>query len=742
MQPSSCNTFDKFEIQDTNLLTRGLSASICSLMKITLRKRFTLTIMLLTLMAVSLISVALIMLSRDDLQTLTDNNLTTLSEYAEQHTLQTMEFTANQLAESLTQPIYDGDFADIEALIRAALTNSMVNAIEVAGPDRIIRHTDKDLLDDSGRALMLSDDDWISLRNGETRITTSDSAINATAPVLRDGSLLGIVHLQANDADLLSPFRLAESEIRDTANQRVFFYSLVALSVALGLLLVTLIAADMLSRYLSQPILKLREHALSIGRGQLDGMQRVDRDDEIGDLAKAIYNMADDLEMQNQSVKFLAFHDPLTGLANRVNFQSQLEAKLQEAESNRQQLALLFIDIDDFKEINDSRGHDVGDRALRMIADRLTRVVNSVASQFDHVHVARVGGDEFTVVIGDLDNNEQAARMAEDILKRISEPVVIDEQLFNISGSIGVAIYPQDGETASSLLNNSDAAMYTSKNLGKGTYRFYEPDMNDEQYRSTVIKSEFKAALSAKDQLELRYQPLINLFTGEMVGAEALIRWHHPRLGLLPPDQFIAIVEHNEIALPTDLWVIENTIALLEKIDLKKFTNFKMSINISASNLIRKQFTSSIQASIQKKEYVVDRIKLEITETFLHSDENQAREALQALRHMGFSVWLDEFCTGYSSLNHLKTFPVEGIKIDQSFVSNLAGSPNDRKMVSALLGLAHAFSVEVIAEGIDNERSLEFLRAHGCRIGQGMLLGKPMTADELLTAIGSPSRPS
>jgi diguanylate cyclase (GGDEF)-like protein len=423
-----------------------------------------------------------------------------------------------------------------------------------------------------------------------------------------------------------------------------------------------------------------------------------------------------------------------------VNFQSQLEAKLHEAEDNRKIIALLFIDVDDFKEINDSRGHDVGDRALRMIADRLSRAVSAATREFDHLHLARVGGDEFTIVVGNLENNEQAARLAEDLLKRIAEPIVVEEQLFNISGSIGIAVYPQDGETASSLLNNADAAMYRSKNLGKGTYRFYEPDMNNELFRSSVVKAEFKAALASPDQLELRYQPLVNLFSGEVVGAEALIRWHHPRLGLLPPDEFIAIVEHNEIALPTDLWVLERALDLLQKLDFSAFPEFAMSINISASNLVRKQFTSSIQKIINDKAHIVHRVKLEITETFLHTDERQALEALQALRQMGFGVWLDDFGTGYSSLNHLKTFPVEGIKIDQSFISNLAGSANDRRMVSALLGLAHAFSVHVIAEGIDNQQSLEFLRTQGCRIGQGMMLGKPMSDQDLINFISAGDR--
>lgn len=698
-------------------------------MNLSLRFRFTATILSFAGIVALLLSLALISLSRSDLRSTTLFHLQLLQEDEREELFEEMERAANDILNALPGNTLDSTFLSeqistnhISPLFGIRVTTTEGQALAEAGES------------DGGTndaLLPLTENDLQQLLRGQTlRIISADRVELAQPAEIGDDRF--IIFIGGSRTALMSQFLALQSETLARANQRVLVYSLIAFSIVLVVIVFGFVAGNQLVGNLTDPILKLRDHAHAIGKGQFENFNLVERSDELGELAKAIYSMADDLEMQNQSVKFLAFHDPLTGLANRVNFQSQLETKLHEAETNHQSIALLFVDVDDFKEINDSRGHDVGDRALRMIADRLSRAVNAASKKFDHMHLARVGGDEFTLVVGNLNNNDQAARLAEDLLKRIAEPIVVDEQLFNISGSIGIAVYPQDGETASSLLNNADAAMYRSKKLGKGTYRFYEPDMNNELFRSSVVKAEFKTALASADQLELRYQPLVNLFSGQVVGTEALIRWHHPRLGLLPPDQFIAIVEHNEIALPTDLWVLEQTLGLLQKLDLSKVPEFALSINISASNLIRKQFTSSIRKIIKDKEHIVHHVKLEITETFLHTDECQALEALQALRQMGFSVWLDDFGTGYSSLNHLKTFPVEGIKIDQSFVSNLAGSESDRRMVSALLGLAHAFSVQVIAEGIDNQLSLEFLRAHGCRLGQGMMLGKPMSESDLI----------
>ncbi len=693
-------------------------------MNLNLRHRLTLIILAFSLALSLLLSIILISLSRSDLRHMAEIHQAALLDYAEAQILQDMELSARQLLDHLD----DNLLPDSPALL---VSSEYPTCITNADGRVLYKSTSQA----STANLVMSPDERAEMLTLGILTRVDQARFEVVLPVVQQGELRGMVALSGDRQSMVSALIATQSELLVQSDQRVLLYSLIALGVVTGFVLVALLLGDQVSGYLTRPILSLRDHALAIGKSQFGPTERVVRDDEIGELAKAIYSMADDLEMQNQSVKFLAFHDPLTGLANRVNFQSQLETKLQEAEANRQVIALLFIDVDDFKEINDSRGHDVGDRALRMIADRLSRAVNAASSRFDHLHLARVDGDEFTIVVGDLSHNDQAARLAEDLLKRIAEPIVVDEQLFNISGSIGIALYPQDGETASSLLNNADAAMYRSKSLGKGTYRFYEPDMNNELYRSSVIKSEFKSALATPNQLELRYQPLMNLFSGEMIGAEALIRWHHPRLGPLPPYEFIAIVEHNEIALPTDLWVLERALQLLDRLDLAELPEFSLSINISASNLVRKQFTSSIQQIVESKAHVVQRIKLEITETFLHSDERQALETLQSLRSMGFAVWLDDFGTGYSSLNHLKTFPVEGIKIDQSFISNLPNSSNDQRMVSALLGLAHAFSVYVIAEGIDNQRSLEFLRAHGCRMGQGMLLGEPMTEAELRVAV-------
>lgn len=502
---------------------------------------------------------------------------------------------------------------------------------------------------------------------------------------------------------------------------------------------IALIGARRLDRDLYRPIRQLQEHAVALGRGDGKGLKRLQRDDDIGDLAKALYVMANDLEMQSQSVHFLAFHDPLTGLLNRTGFQSRLEEIFVELSRSEQRGALLFIDIDDFKEVNDSLGHEAGDRALRAISDRLRTTARG--DQKDRtVQLARIGGDEFTLFLSPVTSDSQVVALAEEILTLLTAPVIADSERIHVSASIGIAYFPEDGETVSTLLNNADAAMYTSKHLGKGTYRYYEPSMNNALFRSSTIKAEFQQALRADDELELLFQPIYNLRTRKVVSAEALIRWHHPRLGHLSPEQFIAIVEHNEVALPTDLWVLDKAMDLVESINQSGSGTASISVNISASNLVRKQFTSSIQKLIRGKEALAKCIKLEVTETFLHSDDDEVRETIEKLRMMGFEIWLDDFGTGFSSLRHLKDFEVDGIKIDQTFVTNLADSSDNKKMVAAMIGLAEAFSVAVVAEGIDRNDTLGLLSDMGVMLGQGMALASPMSRAALLRLIADDSK--
>ena len=489
-----------------------------------------------------------------------------------------------------------------------------------------------------------------------------------------------------------------------------------------------------ISGKLIRPINRLTEHTGQLDRALPPEQDRINSSDEIGTLARTIYAMAADLELQNRSVKYLAFHDPLTGLSNRTNFQMRLEDAIVDTANHRKQLAMMYLDIDDFKEINDTRGHEYGDRALRTIANRLNTCLeeNCTQKNLKAPMVARMGGDEFTILVTGKLERKAIAEIAESLLNQLHIPLEIDGDVFQLSGSIGIAFYPNDALSASSLFNSSDIAMYASKSAGKGTYRFFDDSMSNNREHLGQIKSEFKSALASQKQLSLVYQPVVDINNGRVVGAEALIRWNHPKRGLLLPSQFISIVEHNEIALETDLWVLEQVLSLLEKIDLQNKEDFLISTNISASNLAREQFSGAVSMCLASKKSLIKHLQLEVTETYLHRDEAFAKKTLEALKETGVAIWLDDFGTGYSSLNHLCIFPVDGIKIDRQFINQLDKKKENHLLVTALIGMSTSFEIELIAEGIDNMDDLKALQRLGCKHAQGFLFSKPISEEEFL----------
>ncbi len=708
-------------------------------MRLNLKTRFALTLSVVTLIVTLTLSVILISLSRSDMRNLAEQNLSVmLGSYQEQVETYLVHMSRH-LTESLTNPLYlDNSAAVTDYLMIFSGDDRLEKALLLDAEGKVVNDGSQ-IVTNLGSPSNLTFEQLSVISQGETVLDTIGSNIFVYSPVFVGDQLLGIVCITASAQSTYAAYEIAETEILAASNDRVRFYSVVAISALILLLLASYYAADKLSAILYEPILKLREHAVALGKGNGHNLTKLDRNDEIGELASAVYSMAGELEMQNQSVKFLAFHDPLTGLLNRSGFQTRLEESLEVLGKEKQTGTLLFIDIDDFKEVNDSLGHETGDRTLRAISDRLRKTLAGIEPAAKVNHLARIGGDEFTLFVAPMRNCAEVSVLAEEILSALSTAVIVEKERIHTSASIGIANFPDDGETPSTLLNNADAAMYTSKHLGKGTYRFYEPEMNNAQFRSSTIKVEFQKALASEDELELLFQPIINMATSDISAAEALIRWNHPRLGYLSPEQFIAIVEHNEVALPTDLWVLNKSFSLLEDLCAAEMPEISISVNISASNLLRKQFPEAVRKLTKNREPLARRIKLEITETFLHSDDDQVRGTMKKLRDMGFRIWLDDFGTGYSSLRHLKDFPVDGIKIDQIFIANLMESDNDRNMVTALIALARAFSVEVVAEGIDRQDNWDTLREWGVEYGQGMLIAEPINALKLVQKLGDDS---
>jgi diguanylate cyclase (GGDEF)-like protein len=681
------------------------------------------------------------MMARSDFKSAAQQNLLGLEQSSVANFDNSVSSAVKNLARSLINPVYQNNFNYIQQQLAIAEDQIIVDSAMLLDPSGDILHVGNMDSTQPGVHFELSPEEMGAIRQNEMVMNILENQRVALQGIFLGDELLGIARMTSQPYVMAEAIQDIYISMQDQAQRRSVIYALGAAAITMVLMIFAGIAAWLTADRLVKPIKLLKLQAEHMGSGNLQIKNRVERKDELGDLAKSIYTMAADLELQNRSVKYLAFHDPLTGAANRSSFQMDLEDQIVRSAEQEGSCALIFIDVDDFKSINDAAGHDHGDRALKQMADRISEAVNdSFKAGEPKPSIARIGGDEFTILVPDSRSEKQLRNIVERILEILSRPLMVEGKLHQVSGSIGISIYPQDAGSASCLLNAADKAMYHSKYAGKGTYRFYDSSMTSEDQSVHQIKTEFKSALGNPGELELLYQPIVSIKTGEIYGGEALIRWHHPKLGTIEPGQFISVVEHNEIALAADLWVIETTLEFLEAMDLSRHPNFVVSANISASNLIREQFPEAVSRLLKQSPVNPKHLQLEITETYLHRDEEKAMQSLNAIKALGVKLWLDDFCTGYSSLKHLHMFPTNGIKIDRQFVINLNRSNEDRLLVSAMVSLADSFNIGIVAEGIDNQTDRELLLSLGCPLGQGELFSEPLIAKKFLALVTSNTR--
>jgi diguanylate cyclase (GGDEF)-like protein/PAS domain S-box-containing protein len=426
-----------------------------------------------------------------------------------------------------------------------------------------------------------------------------------------------------------------------------------------------------------------------------------------------------------ERIQYQAYHDALTGLPNRLLLHDRLTQALGHAHRLGRLLAVMFVDIDHFKLINDTLGHAVGDRLLQGLAERLVTCVREDDT------VARMGGDEFTFVFGGMARPEDAARMAEKVLQAVGQPFPLDGHDLHITASVGIAVYPADGGDPDSLLQSADAAMYRAKEQGRNNYQLCTPGMNDRALERMVLEGRLRRALEG-DELVLYYQPLVNAATGAVVGTEALLRWEHPERGLLMPDEFIPVAEESRLILPIGQWVLGAAARQLRSWHEAGLTDLRMSVNISARQFQQPGLVASVREALDGAGLAPRFLELEITESIAMSNVGWTAEVLEALQDMGIRISIDDFGTGQSSLSYLKHFPLSTLKIDRSFVSDIAVDPEDEAIVNAIIALAHVLGLSVIAEGVETEDQLAFLRRAGCEEYQGYLFSRPVRPEALL----------
>ncbi len=428
-------------------------------------------------------------------------------------------------------------------------------------------------------------------------------------------------------------------------------------------------------------------------------------------------------EKNKQKVKRLEFHDSLTGLPNRTLLLDRLESGTLRAQRNKTMLALLTVDIDNLKLINETLGHDNGDKVILSVASRLFKAIRDTDT------LSRSGGDEFNLIIENIQKLEDIGLMAEKFSRTIEHIMTIMDQEIHIKASIGVSVYPQDGTDIGNLLSNADSALYRAKEQGGNIYEFYSPNLGIQAKRRLELENNLRRALE-KDELVVYYQPKVNLITGLADGMEALVRWNHPQQGIISPDEFIPIAEETGLILKLGQQVIEKSCEQFKKWQNDNIPLTNISINVSARQFKEQDLVSLLENTLNKHQLDATQIELELTESALLKNEDQAESILSQLHDMGIIISIDDFGTGYASLSYLKRLPIDVLKIDKSFIDGILHDPDDIAIVNAIYGLAKGLGLKLVAEGIETVEQLERIKQIGVDYGQGYYWSQPRPANQ------------
>jgi len=441
------------------------------------------------------------------------------------------------------------------------------------------------------------------------------------------------------------------------------------------------------------------------------------------------------LKHAEEEIRRLAFYDGLTGLANRMLFMDRLDYEITSAERNNNFFALLFLDLDQFKRINDTYGHYIGDLLLKNVSETLQKCIRSsdtasgpVTDNSDTL-IARFGGDEFIILLPDISEPERAAIVAQRILHEMPRTHHLDGHDISVTTSIGISVYPADGETSEVLLKHADSAMYHAKETGRNNYQFFKESLNVAVLERFSLEQDIKGALEREEFL-LYYQPQIDLTSRKIIGAEALIRWVHPQKGMIPPDTFIPIAEESGLIVAINKWVIQTACRQNRTWEKAGFDPIRIAVNLSGYQLAKQNIIQVIRDALQEADLDAKYLEIEITENILMQDNEDTVWILQGMKDLGLKIALDDFGTGYSSLNYLTSFPVDFIKIDRSFVMGLPELKKNLVIIKTIIAMGHSLGMKIVAEGIETEEQLDLLIGFGADEGQGYYFSRPVPEDE------------
>ncbi|MBO9718392.1 MAG: EAL domain-containing protein [Pseudoxanthomonas sp.] len=636
---------------------------------------------------------------------------------------------ARQLAENLANPMYYRDLDEIGTVLRDNARGKLVQYIQVYDLDGRLVHDGSVEIADYGKVM----DDPLAaqaIAADGLSLQASPTVLDASAPVMVGSERIGGVRVGLNleVANGYEQKNLAELRalMDDLARRHLYW-----LALPLGLLaLVSILAAWYVQRTLVRPIRWLAAAARRIEEGDYT-VERLDstRTDEMGELVRTFGRMSEAVARHDREVRRMAYTDALTGLTNRLAFRESLDHRLMLLRGAGRQLALLFADIDDFKRVNDTLGHEAGDEALLQFSMRIREAVGKYGG--DDALLARFGGDEFVILIQEGDVRAAATRLAEVLVAELRRPLDIHDRQVFLGTSIGITLFPEDASSASALMKNGDIAMYQAKLAGKNGYRFYSRAMDHAVERRVHMEQELRGAWE-RGELSVVYQPVCRTSDGRVVGAEALLRWQHPMLGMIAPSVFIDVAEQSGLIEGIGPRVLRA--ACDEAVRWSSMAEggerLFVSVNVSPRQLRKGDLPDIVAECLRETGLPASSLHLELTETAVISDELQAAAMLARLHSTGVKVWLDDFGTGFSGLSHLRRVPVDGVKIDRSFVADLQRDPDDLALTTAIIAMAHSLGITVVAEGVEKEVQYNLLAERGCDLVQGYWLSHPISATE------------
>ena len=702
-----------------------------------LQARFALLAVLVLMVTLAL--VALVLQRQNDLhREVRSLGLQAIDEFSSRRLLSQGQTQVVQLADSLVNPLYYFDLDAIGAALRQVLRQADVSYVIVYDNDGQVIHDGSPDISTYGQ--VMSDPlayEVLSITG--PHVQSSGLLLDVAAPIRIGDQRLGGVRvgysLEAVKADERQIGGIMSDRLQEVSRSQLLW---VALLLACLLALLAVIGL-VVQRRLVSPIRQLADAARDIEAGDFEtAVPASRRADEIGDLVRAFSHMRDSILRHDRDIRRMAYTDALTGLSNRLAFREVLDQRVAESNGAARQLALLFTDIDDFKRVNDTIGHDAGDEVLMQFAARIGEAIEAHGGE--GAVLARFGGDEFVILLqGEpgSDIRERAGRLADVLVEELGRPIPVRGRPVFLGISIGIALFPDDATDVPALLKNGDIAMYQAKVAGKSCYRFYSRVMDQAVERRVRMEQDLRGAWE-RGELSLAYQPLYRMSDGKLVGAEALLRWRHPDHGQVSPALFVDVAEQSGLIEAIGPQVLRAACIPARgwQRDVPAAQGLFVSANVSPRQLRAGDLATLAEAVLRETGLAPQQLHIELTETAVIADEARVSSVLARLRNSGVKVWLDDFGTGFSGLSHLRRVPVDGVKIDRSFIADVLRDPDDLALTTAIIAMAHSLGIQVVAEGVEKEGQYAILRERGCDMAQGYWLGHPVANAEFVRLLG------